>query len=176
MSAQIFSLIPTYSSPHFWLSYQTSDRETLIEMQMKSKIWSTQDLPQTSVFLNQKFPSVMQTRCFNENNLPFKEEVKNTEMGHLFEHVLLQNLYLIKSSAGHKQVTFNGRTYWNWGEHAQGHFKIVIDSGISDSAYFASALENTIELTEDLFLTAQVTAPIRVAFNQLPVSANAVTI
>ncbi len=145
-------------------------------MQMKSKMWSTQDLPQTLTFLTNKFPSVLQTRCFNENNLPFAQEVKNTEIGHLFEHVLLQHLYKIKSADGHKQVTFNGRTYWNWSEHPQGHFKIVVDSKKADSTYFISALEKSIELIEDLFLTAQVTASTRVAHYGLPVSANAVSI
>jgi hypothetical protein len=175
MSAQIFSLIPTYTSNHFWLSYQTTANNTHIEMQMKSKIWSTANLPQTLNFLQDNFPQVLKTRCFNDQNLPFTEEVKNTEIGHLFEHILLQQLYLLKSSAGFTNVTFNGRTFWNWNKHPYGHFQIVVDCGKQDAQFLMPALEYTVSLTETL-LSTQALENTRVAAEGLPVSANVAVI
>jgi hypothetical protein len=155
MTAQYYQPLPSYSSKTFDLDFNTGDFTTRITMQMKVHMVTTSALPHTHEFLVNHFPQVLNTRCFNDKNLPFCEEVKDTEIAHLFEHILLQYLYSEKSSRGYTNVVFNGRTYWNWNRDPHGNFKIMIDAGKLDLPWLSTSVKKSIALMESLFETTQ---------------------
>jgi hypothetical protein len=123
-------------------------KSILIRMQLKIDIVNTKYLPMTLTLLEKELPNVLKTRCFNEENIPFKIEVQNTEIGHLFEHILLENLCVEKYKYSPKRVIFNGRTKWNWIVNPYGSFDIWIDAGFNDQLFFFPALKKSINLMQ----------------------------
>lgn len=133
-------------SNYFKLDISIGKYNTKIEMVMLVNILSTGKLPFTCQMLETYCPGVLLTRCFNDGNLPFKEEVKDTEIAHLFEHILLQNLYQIKTSQGYRNVIYKGDTSWNWKLEKRGLFHIYLSANKKDMDIFEEALEKTIVL------------------------------
>ena len=86
MVDNLFSLLITQK--------QTSAK---ITMQLFYNQVNTCDIPVIVDLLQEHLPNVLFTQCFNDEGFPFNVEVKNTEIGHLFEHILLnRNPILIK--------------------------------------------------------------------------------
>lgn len=123
-------------------------------MQLALPFVTTRDLPATKTFLQEFAPTVLNTECFNELNLPFDQEVNNTEIGHLFEHILIDEFCLSQIRSGEKSSVVNGRTFWNWQKDPFGKFEIWIDIGKDKLAVFLEALKKTIRLIENLIQTS----------------------
>lgn len=119
-------------------------------MQLKTSIVNTRDIPYTVIFLKNHLPGVLRTDCFNEGNLTFEEEVVATELGHLFEHILLETICSIKYSQGFSNAIYNGVTSWNWKKDPYGMFRISIDTGHEEEPLFHISINKTIELFEGL--------------------------
>lgn len=119
-------------------------------MQMLIPLVNTRYLPQTIGFLQKNNPSVLHSVCFNDECLPFHKEVLATELGHLFEHLLLDQLCALKVNNGAYCATFSGRTNWNWTKDPQGLFRIEIDIGQEELPLLLIALKRTIFLVEKL--------------------------
>lgn len=113
---------------------------TKIILDLHNGMLNTRELPNTSYLLNKSLPSIFQSTCFNENNYPFKKEVKDTELGHLFEHILIENLCLIKVAKGYDDVEYSGITKWNWLVYPKGTFLITVNSGLKDRELFEEAM------------------------------------
>lgn len=140
----------SYRSPFFSLKIRQNRKSTAIDMQMTVPFVNTRDLPQTLDFLREKFPSVLKTQCFNESNLPFAAEVKETEIGHLFEHILIDVLCGLKIKRGAKSAELNGNTSWNWIKNPAGSFHIWIDLGKDELQLLIDGLNRTIKLSNEL--------------------------
>ncbi len=138
------------TSQYFQIQYRQSNKKTAITMQINLPFVSTKYLPMTGAFLQAHNPSVLRTQCFNDANLPFDIEVKETELGHLFEHILLDQLCLSEMSKGAKSSTFSGRTSWDWQKNPYGMFEIWIDIGKEQLQLLMEALKKTIALFEKL--------------------------
>ncbi len=138
-----------YKSPSFSLQIKQGNTDTFLKLVMHTTIVSTNHIPQTHSFLKLHSPSVLTTECFNPNNYPFCVEVKNTEMGHLFEHMLLDEMRRLQEANGLHNV-FNGETSWDYSKLGYGVFSIWIDSGYSKEPIMHTALHNTIFLFEKL--------------------------
>lgn len=125
-------------------------------MKMLIDILYTSELPQTFSILEQSIPSILRATCYNYAKIPFYEEVKRTEIGHLFEHLILENLCKIRIVQGKDNTDFSGVTYWDWRKYPRGTFHITIDSGeqIKDILYpalkFSSDILNNILLTKNM--------------------------
>jgi hypothetical protein len=119
---------------------------TSIQMSLLTPYYHTTYLPNTYKTLKTLLPSVLKTECFNDSGLPFDTEVKNTEIGHLFEHILLEYLCQLKIKGGHKRASFRGVTNWNWKRDARGTFHISIDISPKDVIYLDIAMEKSIVL------------------------------
>jgi hypothetical protein len=102
--------------------------------------------PQVSDILTQHLPIIMTCDCYNEGDLPFCEEVKHTETGHLFEHILLEYLCQAKLAAGHDRAEFSGNTSWNWVKEKRGRFHITIGKESGDACFFNEALKQSLAL------------------------------
>lgn len=136
-----------HKSPFFSLKLMMGIGKVHIVMQLNTEIVNTQYLPKTSEILESHFPGVLNTACFNDQNLPFVEEVKQTEIGHLFEHILLESLCNEKMASGSTQASFNGRTDWNWQKEKRGKFHIFVD-GVEDAQpYLSKALATATHYT-----------------------------
>jgi hypothetical protein len=119
---------------------------TKIVMQSLNKHVTTASLPQTKNILQLYLPHVLKTECFNEQRLPFALEVKKTELGHLFEHILLEYLCEFKIAKGSRNAVFAGRTKWNWLKDPRGKFHIHLNCGQKDADILQPAVEKTIHL------------------------------
>lgn len=128
-------------------------RTTKIIMQSLNKHLTTASLPHTSTVLKLYLPHVLETECFNDEQLPFALEVKRTELGHLFEHILLEYLCEFKIAKGHKEAVFAGRTRWNWLKDPRGRFHIYLNCGQKDADILQPAVEKTIELMKRILET-----------------------
>lgn len=136
----------SYKSDLFVLTVQHRDKDTKITMRVLIKMMNTESLPDTFPLLKKYLPSVLKSTCFNDSNFPFYEEVKSTELGHLFEHMLLEHLCMVKSRHGISNVCHSGLTTWDWRKDREGIFHITIDAGYSDRVHIAQALQISIPL------------------------------
>ena len=107
---------------------------------------NTEEIPAITQLLEANLPTVLRTTCYNDLGLPFNEEVKHTEMGHLFEHILLEYLCQHKLQKGATSATFSGRTRWNWVREPMGRFHIHLTCGKKDADILPLALEKTVSL------------------------------
>lgn len=145
-------IIPTQviTSDFFTLEIEQNALTTMLVMRLTTPIVNTRELPKTYQVLKENLPTVLQSQCFNEANLPFSTEVRSTEIGHLFEHILLDYLCYFKLDSGCKRASFSGETNWNWKNDPRGTFYIDISAGINEREIFVKALQKTIVLVQTL--------------------------
>jgi hypothetical protein len=154
----------------FSLEIKQNRKNTIIAMQLHTPVVNTVDIPQTYELLEKFLPKIFHSECFNDANLPFAYEVRQTEIGHLFEHILLEYLCQIKLTTGCRNATYNGRTFWNWVKNPMGSFAIVIDAGPNDARILPIALNETIQLVSMIMRSQQDSL-----FSSVPVNAHAGT-
>ncbi len=140
-----------YTSNTFTLRIKHTGLETKMIMRINNNIINTKMLPRTLETIKKTIPSVLRSTCYNDNNTPFYKEVLRTEIGHLFEHILIEYMCLIKMQTGALAAEYSGVTKWNWVVHPVGSFHITVSSGKEDLLYFSEAIKKTISLTEYLF-------------------------
>ena len=128
------------------LAVKHLSNQTFIKMSLATPYFHTADLPSTYDILKNNLPNVLKTECFNDSGLPFDEEVKNTEIGHLFEHIILEYLCQLKIKEGHGKAIFRGVTNWNWKRDTRGTFHIFIDIDPADVMFLDIALEKSVKL------------------------------
>lgn len=119
---------------------------TNITMALLTSFYHTSFLPRTQEILHSNLPEVLKTQCFNDSDLPFNIEVKNTEIGHLFEHIILEYMCQLKIANGYKKASFRGVTKWNWRKDARGTFHIKIDVRPTDIIFLENALQKSMAL------------------------------
>ena len=130
----------------FSLAITQKQTRTKITMDLLYNQMSTKEIPFIFDLLQEKLPSVLATTCYNDMNLPFDVEVRNTEIGHLFEHILLEYLCQHKLAKGARSATYAGRTSWNWVRDPLGRFHIHLTCGKKDSDILPLAIEKTVGL------------------------------
>jgi hypothetical protein len=85
---------------------------------------TTKSYPKTVEILNRQLPGIFSCKCFNNEKRSFRKEAKNTEVGHLFEHILMENLINL-----HPVVhTCRGETRWDWQRNPLGTFEIELNT------------------------------------------------
>lgn len=143
------ALIPNHNvlTDFYSVAVYLNKQKTQIDMSLYVSHINTSTLPHTFVILKEKLPSILKSQCFNDDKIPFYEEVKQTEIGHLFEHILLEYLCMEKLQSGAQHATYSGVTDWNWRKEAQGTFHITIDAGQLDKSLLKRALDKTVQLT-----------------------------
>lgn len=109
----------------------------------------TSDLPLTYGLLDQKIKSVFYNECFNSYKLPFKVEVQATEIGHLFEHLILEYLKIIAENKG-LSVCFSGETSWDWQKLGYGVFRIDLNLPVCVE-FLPRAVKDAAELLNRLY-------------------------
>lgn len=147
---------------HFSLKFNFGQNRTVINMELFTPFFDTQNLPLTYSILKKRLPRILHSKCFNENNLPFSKEVRRTELGHLFEHILLEYICELKRLNGELNPIHNGLTSWNWEKKSIGTFKITLDAGRKDEVIFRQALQKSVVLMAEIFTKS----PIDISLNK----------
>lgn len=130
----------------FSLAITQKQTRTKITMDLLYSHINTNKIPFISDLLMKNLPSVLESTCYNDLNLPFVKEVRNTEIGHLFEHIVLEYLCQNRLAKGAKKATYTGRTNWNWTRDPFGRFHIQLNCGIKDADILPLALDQSISL------------------------------
>lgn len=112
---------------------------------------STRRIPQLGDILEQEIPTIFNNKCFNDEHLPFREEVKATEIGHLLEHILMEYVCINHEVLYPTPIVIKGLTSWNWFRDQVGTFKIDLTSKMLDEKIFETALDQTMALFEVIF-------------------------
>lgn len=152
MTYTVFFSPYIYKTNFFTLRIQLCSSFTTIDMEFLTPIINTVDLPHTKKILKKHLPTVLESKCFNTDYLPFSQEVKRTEIGHLFEHILLEYLCFSKLDHGFKKASYSGETSWNWRLENRGIFHISIDVGKTDATIFFGALKPTVDLINKILI------------------------
>lgn len=130
----------------FTLAVTQQSTSVKIMMQTLNSHTNTSKIPFIVDVLQKHLPNVLLTKCYNDTDLPFPVEVKNTETGHLFEHILLEYLCQLKIAKGYNEASFAGRTKWNWIKEPKGRFHIHLNCNAKDADILQPAVEKTIAL------------------------------
>src|SRR3990172_12827533 len=128
----LFSKIPTikYELNEYSLELRLVNDTLNITMQLHEAPLSTKSLYSTTEILAQNLPDIFTNICYNDSNLTFYQESQNTEIGHLFEHILLENL--TRSRGDKLRAPLQGKTKWNWEREPIGKFHIRLAPVISN--------------------------------------------
>jgi hypothetical protein len=130
----------------FSLAITQKRTSTQIIMDVLYNQLNTSEIPYLYDLLKENLPSILLSKCYNDLDLPFNDEVRNTELGHLFEHILLEYLCEHKIAKGARAATYAGRTRWNWNRDPLGRFHIHLTCGKKDADILPPALEKTVSL------------------------------
>lgn len=147
------------STPNYNLKLALKQNYLKLTMQLDGMPYTTHKMPHVTEILKARLPSIFRCRCFNNEHLPFSQEMKKTEIGHLYEHVMLEYLARLLSAKGIKQSKVKGVTTWNWHREKPGTFHIKINVGEMEAALIDEAIYKTDRLfkhliNEDLALTS----------------------
>lgn len=151
MSIHTTQLLKTSNTyPYFTLYITPGITRTHIRMQLSLPFNHTDTLDDLESIMKTQLPSILHSRCYNDADLPFSIEMKHTEIGHLFEHILLEYLCEEKLASGFTNAIYNGCTYWNWAKEKSGTFHISLDAGYADNPLFSKALPKSITLLNQI--------------------------
>ncbi len=140
----------SYITENFILTVEQLPQSTNMVFKMLNDHIKTGTLPLTFDRLSELFPEVLGTKCFNKKHLPFCEEVKNTETGHLFEHILIAYLHQLKKNADGVDMKFSGVTVWDWNEEPKGTYQITINSEGCYDHIMPKALQMSVVLMDKI--------------------------
>jgi hypothetical protein len=130
----------SFTTSDFLLTGSTDSTGTHLCLRVLDSHINTQSFPSTFSVLQQQIPDIFEARCFNDASLPFHEECKHTELGHLFEHIVLEFLCEEKLNTGVTEASYSGETSWDWDRDQTGTFHISITAGMSDFSFLQRAL------------------------------------
>lgn len=137
---------PITNQPFYLEIHNKTNKKTKLVLRMIDPIIYTSELPHTYKTLKGALPTILKSKCYNSEKLPFHKEVKNTELGHLFEHIILEYLCDAKIEKGAKRATFSGHTDWNWQKDLRGTFHITLNIKNHDMHLLDTAIEKTLEV------------------------------
>ena len=93
----------------------------VVEMPNPEHISTTQS-PHLPKMLFKLFPHLSRHRCHNDEGIPFRKECLDTEIPHLFEHLIIE----IQGNIA-KTSAFKGETEWDWRIDPRGRFYVTVD-------------------------------------------------
>jgi|GEM_PF-2051916 len=160
--------IAPIESPYFSLNLKLNKSSSYIQMRLYGTTVNTKNMPSTYMILKNSLPSILRSTCFNNANKPFSIEVKETEVGHLFEHMLLEFLCELKLAKGFRNASFKGKTCWDWYKDVRGVFHITTSCGVEDSDILLEAIQRSNKLLGSIMETDILYTPYKQA-NSLPV-------
>lgn len=86
-----------------------------------AECYRTNDHPHLPETLFELVPSIRHHRCENDEALTFETEAQDTEIPHLFEHLVIE--LQLTATGG----SLSGETSWDWTRDPQGRFHVAVD-------------------------------------------------
>ncbi|MDQ2731455.1 MAG: hypothetical protein M3Y56_07340 [Armatimonadota bacterium] len=83
----------------------------------------TAEAPHLPRTLLQLFPDLSLDQCENDFGLSFEDECEDTEIPHLFEHLVME----MQNQALAPRKALTGVTYWDWTVDPRGCFHVEVD-------------------------------------------------
>lgn len=154
-----------FSNDFFKTELVINSKTTRIRLKVKSQIFYTKSLPLTHQILKKTLPQIFSHLCFNQTRAAFSKEAKNTEIGHLFEHIFLEYLRRSRKKAPYPAITFRGLTFWDWAKEEVGTFHIKIWSRVEFTDILPQAIDQSIELLKQIY-EAHLVLPNRIVAEQ----------
>lgn len=139
-----------YNSKNFFVTASQLDDCVFLTQTVHNPIVGTRELPYTYRVLEKTIPSIFKNHCDNYKKYPFVKEVKDTEVGHLYEHLILEYLKLIGVKKFGK-ADFSGETSWDWAREKKGTFRIIIYSNKSQNNLFNHAFKKATLVLEKIY-------------------------
>lgn len=139
-----------YISPYFRITGQKRRNKVFLTQEVLHPACHTNCLPGTVNMLEKNIPTIFENECFNYKKVSFRKEVENTEIGHLLEHMILENLKLLAEEK-YGKGDFRGETKWNWKKDKKGKFNIVISAKEIEEEMFIRAFDKSVSLLEKIY-------------------------
>lgn len=139
-----------YISKNFQINIQELKGRVVLTQNVINPIVHTSFLPRTLEVLQKRVPTIFDNKCYNGNGFSFGKESGSTEVGHLFEHLIIENLKLIAIKKCGKG-DFKGETSWDWAKEKRGVFNIVVYSDGGLKKIFPIAFKKAVEVMEEIF-------------------------
>lgn len=141
----------TYTSDNFSVRANLSDGSLYLTMHMHTDFVRTGSCPALQGYLSENLPGILHTPCFNGKNLSFYDEVVNTEVGHLFEHIILEHYSLYSFRQIHVgDMVMKGKTQWDWNKDPEGLFHIYMYADSMDRAVMRDIVKKSINFLEEV--------------------------
>lgn len=115
----------SYKSKNFSVSLLQKEDKILLTQHVWGNYINTKSFPLTYNILAKHIPTIFENECFNQDGQPFSHEVRSTEVGHLFEHLVLEILKIHHSNE-YGDADISGFTEWDWNREKVGVFNIQI--------------------------------------------------
>ncbi|OGC97983.1 hypothetical protein A2701_02950 [Candidatus Amesbacteria bacterium RIFCSPHIGHO2_01_FULL_47_34] len=129
--------------------YITQDnRQVFLRMELNIPEVHTGEFPDTLKLIKTYLPQALDCMCSNSQNLPFRQKVRDTAIGHLFEHLLLAYIYRDRSACPPVLPAVCGYTHWDWNRHPRGSFDITISLPRTHSSLLIPAVGRAVSLTD----------------------------
>ncbi len=140
-------------------------RHTRITMRFRHHLYCSH-VPGLAKTLLAMLPSLREHDCINRRNLSFEEELTRTELGHVFEHVILEVL-------SRRGLCTRGQTTWNWQRDPIGTYHVTIGTGkkllLKESLLVAQAIMTNALVGPVLRMRLPAGTPKPAASGELPV-------
>jgi hypothetical protein len=103
------------------LFYNSNRAKLLVEMP-DTRRHSTKHAAHIPKMLFKLFPHLARHRCENDNGYSFRRECQDTEIPHLFEHLVIE-----LQSQVLRGDPIRGETQWNWRVDPEGRFHVYVE-------------------------------------------------
>lgn len=94
-----------------------------IEMPDPDK-YLTSQVPHVPKQLFRLIPRLSKHTCHNDGGLTFRQECRDTEIPHLFEHLIIE---LQLQAQQNESDLLSGETEWDWRVDPRGHYTVYVD-------------------------------------------------
>lgn len=142
----------TYLNSRFSLIVEPGFPQTNITFYSHTAAVRTGCIPNICDLLRKNLPGVLKTQCHNNEGWGFNKEVADTEIGHLFEHILIQNISELRQKYFMPDGKISGVTEWDWTLEPRGTFNIKIKSNSPYLDILNEAIENSMDLTSRILI------------------------
>ncbi len=147
MAAKVTTPRPlVFTSENISLVMKINQATTNIDLYLPPYATYTDNFPQTNAIVAGVLPTIFRHRCYNLKHKPFAQEITDTQIGHLFEHILLEYLLQLKIAKEKSTVKLIGETVWDWDKEEPGTFHITLSVGEDDRAIIQASLYKGLSL------------------------------
>jgi len=107
---------------------EIGDRASYVDLFVPSHLTRTSQVPELKQNILRMFPSIVDHQCDNDRKVDFVEELTDTEIAHVFEHVLIE----IIGQEDELAVSLKAQTIWNWRLNPRWTYQIEVDYANED--------------------------------------------